>query len=507
MEIETLVRRLTSEFNGESIHDERIYLLGKDFFSFELGDKSLLLLMAIVKSVKKACEKNTVILGGSHCKRAFVSELIKSCPFIDYVFYNEIWSKPNYNDVVTLLYQINTSQRTKPTPSLLNCFYRSGDGLVEDLNPGVLEIHTGKYINPFPRYEFIDVNYSYNVAEVCGDAFVAQHGTSQRNVWKTVEGITTLKFTHGCVNSCAYCKGSKIPAQFEPVVAVVDYLEWVVKERGFRHFFFLNRELNLTTKYFRRFCRELINRKLDIRWSDSFEFNNLTSDDIQLMKDAGCIQACIGIDTTSHEVGRRMARSVVPGQMEKILACLNANGIWTRANIIVGFPYQTFTEIEEDCRFLTENRDLIDHLNVSEFKLFPRTLCGDRPAEYGLHIIDEELRVQRLLQQDNPNITYFSHAFEEIGGRTWQEMSQFAREAFERVISTRDVTLDSVAAKIPLIFLMYDTFSGDKNAVRAFVSAYADYLKGCHKLRVDVLGAEASSKLSIGGASPVDNRL
>jgi hypothetical protein len=452
-----------------------VYLLGKDFFSFEMTDTSLLLLLATARMIKKADPGGTVVLGGSHCKPQFVYALMQKTAWVDVAFYNEIWSKPNYEDVICMLGALDGAIVPRNGLARMDCCVRGGDGLAQDMNAGGLRIYEGRYTNPFPEYEYLAPSH-YDLEDVCGPSVAAQLGVSAAAA-ASVEGIATLKFTHGCVNQCAYCKGSKIAPQIESMPKVLDYLERMVKGKGLRHWFFLNRELNMVPGYCRELCRGLIRRRLEIKWSDSFEFCKLTCDDVALLNDAGCIQACVGIDTTSHALGASMGRDVDVEHMREMLACMRRYGIWTRANTIVGFPGQTTEDIKKDVEFIDSVGAYIDHLNISEFKLFPHTLCGDAPERYGMRALTDQAAMGQLMQSDNPNMTYYSLPFEEVGGRRWEEMKSFARIAFELVQSKRDTARDALAGRLPLVFLLYEAFAGRKEEVSLFIGELASIAK------------------------------
>jgi radical SAM superfamily enzyme YgiQ (UPF0313 family) len=458
-------------------NDPRIWLLGKDFFSFQVDDESLVLFRAICTEIKKRLPQSLIIVGGSHCKRQFAEGLIRICPSIDYVFYNEIWSRPNYDDLLLLLECLEASPNGITYYPPIECFMRAHDGTPVDLSDAPQTVFKGNPPTVFPSYGLLHDKYSIHLSDLIGREFGARRDASIFRTDVTTPGIVTVKFTHGCVNRCAYCKGGMMPARLVSVKEVVDYIELLVKEKGFTNFFFLNRELNMNVAYFRDFCRELINRKLSVQWSDSLEFSKLTEGDIAQLRDAGCIQVCVGVDTTSQSLGRKYGRYVDRDFMSRILRSLHKNGIWTRVNTIVGFPHQTDMEISEDYDFFVDHACYIDHLNVSEFKLFPKTYLGEYPEQYGLQVHSQNVTLSEQLRRDNPNRDYFSLSFDVIGGRGWEELREFAKTSSEKVASARDEGFDAFSARIPLVFLLYSAFGGEKDQVISAIKQhiYRDY--------------------------------
>jgi hypothetical protein len=126
--LEEAATGLRSDFSV-GVEDNVLYLLSKDFFSFELNDRSLLLLITIAKFLKESGKLNIVIIGGSHSKKEFMQRVITNFTCIDYAFYNEIWSKPNYDDLIDCLMDIESNNITERNNlNRRNYFYRSCDG-------------------------------------------------------------------------------------------------------------------------------------------------------------------------------------------------------------------------------------------------------------------------------------------------------------------------------------------------------------------------------------------
>jgi tRNA A37 methylthiotransferase MiaB len=217
-------------------------------------------------------------------------------------------------------------------------------------------------------------------------------------------------------------------------------------------------------------------RKLDFLWSDSFELKNFTTEDIQLLRETGCMQVSIGVETTSKKINDHMKREFAREKTVELLEALEKAGIWTRINVIVGFPHQTTEEVEKDVEFLTEVHHLIDHLNISEFRLYPKTICGEDPEKFGIKIINNDVHQMPHRQKDNPNTQSFCYQFGEIDGRNWEELVRFTKGAFNDIISTRDCEYDALSSRNPLIYLLYENFGFNKAAIREFIWSY---LRAC----------------------------
>jgi hypothetical protein len=102
---------------------------------------------------------------------------------------------------------------TKPDTNMreVNCFHRTENGTTVDLSHGEMNVYSGSdHVAPMPSYEFLDCDYTFTLEEICGDfgRDVIQRYSCGKPL--KVNGITTLKFTNGCVNRCGYCKAGKV---------------------------------------------------------------------------------------------------------------------------------------------------------------------------------------------------------------------------------------------------------------------------------------------------------
>jgi len=101
-------------------------------------------------------------------------------------------------------------------------------------------------------------------------------------------GIETKR---GCPVGCAYCvypqlQGKKL--RYRPPADVVDEMEALYKEYGIKSFHFTDPVLNTADGHLEEICREILRRKLDIRWDGFMREDLLDAEKVALYEKAGC---------------------------------------------------------------------------------------------------------------------------------------------------------------------------------------------------------------------------
>jgi len=162
--------------------------------------------------------------------------------------------------------------------------------------------------------------------------------------------------TRGCPYSCfKYCvyplqQGRK-PRQREPKL-IVDELQYWNKKFNVKMFIFRDPVFSINKKHTFDFCKELINRNLNIKFIIETHLRILDGDLIKILKKAGLKAVKVGVESYDENVLKASGRySVTKDQQLEKIRELENNKIQVSAMYILGFPTDTNETIKKTINY------------------------------------------------------------------------------------------------------------------------------------------------------------
>lgn len=177
---------------------------------------------------------------------------------------------------------------------------------------------------PFPDFSDLDMN-----------SYTLEYNKKYR--------FASLATSRGCVNRCAYCSETQYWHRFRQrsVSRVIEEIEYLYNTYQCRIFFFCDSLINGNVLWLRDFCRQLIDKNLNIQWLSYVTLNNVNSSLLQLMYDSGCVALTFGIEHINTNVLNSVNKKSSIGDAKfRLLECINS-GIFPIANIIYSLPHET----------------------------------------------------------------------------------------------------------------------------------------------------------------------
>ena len=176
--------------------------------------------------------------------------------------------------------------------------------------------------------------------------------------------------TRGCPFGCVFCQvdmisGKRVRAR-DPK-DVVDELSFLKKEYNIRSVFFDDDNILMgKDDYAKKLFKLMIDRRLGLKWVGiSVALFALTEELLDLMKESGCVEVNVAIESGNERVLREVVKKpikdlkAVPDMIKKIkdrrISCI--------ANIVIGFPGETWDEIRESISFA-------EHCGADYIKIF-----------------------------------------------------------------------------------------------------------------------------------------
>ncbi|MBP7127075.1 radical SAM protein [Myxococcota bacterium] len=167
---------------------------------------------------------------------------------------------------------------------------------------------------------------------------------------------------------------------------VIAHLERMVETSECRNFVFLNTLINASPRYLDDLTDRLLEARLPIRWVDSAKPRNLTRDQLQRLRLAGCEVLIWGIDAASRRMNRRMTKGFDLDEATRILQWTHEAGIRSVVNLIAGLPGETDEDVDEALDWMARHRPFVGHLNIMPYRFDSNSRIHLNPGEFGIRI-------------------------------------------------------------------------------------------------------------------------
>jgi p-methyltransferase len=132
---------------------------------------------------------------------------------------------------------------------------------------------------------------------------------------------------------------------------------------------FTDDNLFIDRKHLEECCKKIIEIGKGIKWTSFIRANSITTENIKLLRDSGCVLAQIGMESGDRKILKEMNKKSSPKDYLKSIALLNSHGISTQLYFIIGFPGETPQSIE--CTIKMINGFYNKGPGINELMVFP----------------------------------------------------------------------------------------------------------------------------------------
>lgn len=286
--------------------------------------------LQLSKKIKNSFSNTKIVLGGAH-----ISIDPNTClqnDFIDFVVYGE-----GEKTLEDLLKNINNKKNISKIDGLI---YKQGKNIRK--NPPRELIKNLDDI-PFPDWSLLKLKkYKFD------------DGFQMRRPCFIVET------SRGCPNHCVYCSAFAVWQHHwrgRSPKNIVDEIENLNKKFGAKEIAFFDDTMSLDKTRMIGICNELINRKINIKWTTPNGIAHWTIDKplLKLMKKAGCYKITFGIESGDPSMRRWIGKPYSLDDAKELTQYANKLGFWTSATNIIGFPYETMEQIQQTLNYSLES--------------------------------------------------------------------------------------------------------------------------------------------------------
>jgi radical SAM superfamily enzyme YgiQ (UPF0313 family) len=182
--------------------------------------------------------------------------------------------------------------------------------------------------------------------------------------------------SRGCPYACSWCNSSSIwnkSYRSRDAENMVSEIEYLLKNYGKKIFVFGDNSFNIDLKRVENFCDLLISKKIQILWSVSLRADIMTQELAIKMKEAGCYNVAIGIESASNEILARIGKSTTIEKITQGVKMMKNAGIEVLAQYVIGSPYDTLDTVKESIEYAkTSGCDYTNFYTVLPFKGTPQ---------------------------------------------------------------------------------------------------------------------------------------
>lgn len=158
----------------------------------------------------------------------------------------------------------------------------------------------------------------------------------------TGKPMATIVVSRGCPLSCIFCLTPVISGQKlrkRSVQNVLEEIKECVHRYGIRDFFMRADTFTMDRRYVKEFCRELIDKQLNISWvANSTTTAALDPEMLRLMKKAGCWLIAFGIESGNEEIQKQIKPGIPLENSDKAITLCRTAGIKTLGFFMIGLP-------------------------------------------------------------------------------------------------------------------------------------------------------------------------
>lgn len=194
---------------------------------------------------------------------------------------------------------------------------------------------------------------------------------------------TTLVTARGCPNKCIFCDRSVFGSSCHGYSAtrVVEHIVELHQRYGIREISFEDDTFITFKTRLREICEKLIELDLGITWTCLGRVNNVTPENLTLMRKAGCWQISFGIETGSEDILTLIGKKITLQQIRTAVDCCQAAGIRSKGFFIIGHPGETKETLQATIDLALELP--LSDISATLLTPFPGTELYDRAAEFG----------------------------------------------------------------------------------------------------------------------------
>jgi len=232
------------------------------------------------------------------------------------------------------------------------------------------------------------------IADLNQNVLPARHLIDQRRYLLPVPGkgmrsMTPIQTMRGCAFKCIYCYrmfGNSV--RFRDIIPVVDEIEDCLNNQGVESITFIDDTFAINKNRVIELCEEIIKRRLKFPWRCYTRANTIDIDILKIMKEAGCKQISIGVESGNQEILDIAGKNIKLEYYARAYKLLGKTGFEKRGSFILGLPYENARTIRDTIDFAKRLR--LDRAFFNICTPYPRTRLFEMAEKHeGIHLTSD----------------------------------------------------------------------------------------------------------------------
>jgi anaerobic magnesium-protoporphyrin IX monomethyl ester cyclase len=201
-----------------------------------------------------------------------------------------------------------------------------------------------------------------------------------RAAWTKAHGYfsTNMVSSRGCPYRCNWCakpiSGNKF--HLRPAATVAEEMKQLKREAGVQHIWFGDDVFALNQHWMQEFAEEVTKRDAAVPFKVQSRADLMSEQTVQALKAAGCAEVWMGVESGSQTVLNAMDKGLSLPAVIVARRRLKEAGIRACFFLQLGYPGETWTELQETIDFVRETRP--DDIGVSFSYPLPGTVFYER---------------------------------------------------------------------------------------------------------------------------------
>jgi len=202
--------------------------------------------------------------------------------------------------------------------------------------------------------------------------------------------------SRGCYHRCSFCcvhhfyglSGGKAP-RFRSPSNFVDELEHVIATTGVRDFAFISEDFLGPGKAAENglaIGQEIINRKLDIKFTIEARADSVSEDRINFLKKAGLVGVFMGIESGCQRQLDTYNKAITVEKNKLGIEIVRRCGVEVQPGFIMFDPYVTPDELQENLQFVKETKLYAGRAPLLKCRIYHGVALAEKVRQDGLLI-------------------------------------------------------------------------------------------------------------------------